>query len=44
MTRTHRPVNAVNVLELRDLSPATLGALMALYEHKTTMLATPVRA
>ena len=33
-------VNAVSVLELRDLSPATLGALMALYEHKTTMLAT----
>jgi glucose-6-phosphate isomerase len=33
-------VNAVSVLELRDLSPATLGSLMALYEHKTTMLAT----
>jgi len=33
-------VNAVSVLELRDLSPATLGTLMALYEHKTTMLAT----
>jgi len=33
-------VNAVSVLELRDLSPATLGNLMALYEHKTTMLAT----
>jgi len=33
-------VNAVSVLELRDLSPGTLGSLMALYEHKTTMLAT----
>ncbi|HQR21122.1 MAG TPA: glucose-6-phosphate isomerase [Burkholderiaceae bacterium] len=33
-------VNAVNVLQLAELSPATLGALMALYEHKTTMLAT----
>ncbi len=35
-----RAVNSVSVLELDALTPATLGALMALYEHKTTMLAT----
>jgi glucose-6-phosphate isomerase len=33
-------VNAVSLLQLGELSPSTLGALMALYEHKTTMLAT----
>jgi glucose-6-phosphate isomerase len=33
-------VNAVGVLELDELTPARLGSLMALYEHKTTMLAT----
>lgn len=33
-------VNAVSVMELDELTPATLGSLMALYEHKTTMLAT----
>jgi glucose-6-phosphate isomerase len=33
-------VNAVSLLQLEELSPTTLGALMALYEHKTTMLAT----
>ncbi len=35
-----KAVNAVSVLELDELSPAVLGALLALYEHKTTMLAT----
>jgi glucose-6-phosphate isomerase len=33
-------VNAVSLLQLEELSPSTLGALLALYEHKTTMLAT----
>jgi glucose-6-phosphate isomerase len=33
-------VNAVSLLQLEELSPSALGALMALYEHKTTMLAT----
>jgi len=33
-------VNAVSVLQLDALTPATLGSLLALYEHKTTMLAT----
>jgi len=33
-------VNAVSTLSLAELSPERLGALLALYEHKTTMLAT----
>jgi len=33
-------VNAVSLLQLDALTPATLGSLLALYEHKTTMLAT----
>ncbi len=33
-------VNAVNVIELDALTPRSLGSLLALYEHKTTMLAT----
>jgi glucose-6-phosphate isomerase len=33
-------VNAVSVLQLDALTPSTLGSLLALYEHKTTMLAT----
>jgi glucose-6-phosphate isomerase len=33
-------LNAVSVLQLDALTPATLGSLLALYEHKTTMLAT----
>ena len=32
--------NAVSTLVVKKLTPETLGALMALYEHKTTMLAT----
>ena len=35
-----RSMNAVSVLQLDALTPATLGSLLALYEHKTTMLAT----
>ena len=35
-----RSLNAVSVLQLDALTPATLGSLLALYEHKTTMLAT----
>jgi glucose-6-phosphate isomerase len=35
-----KAVNAVSVLQLDELSPAVLGSLLALYEHKTTMLAT----
>ena len=31
--------NSVAVLEIDDLTPERLGALMALYEHKTAMLA-----
>ncbi len=31
-------VNTVNVIRVRDISPYSLGALMAMYEHKTTML------
>jgi glucose-6-phosphate isomerase len=33
-------LNAVSVIELERLSPAALGALLALYEHATTMQAT----
>ena len=33
-------MNAVNVIELEELTPRPLGSLLALYEHKTTMLAT----
>jgi glucose-6-phosphate isomerase len=33
-------VNAVSVLQLDELTPSTLGSLLALYEHKTSMLAT----
>jgi len=33
-------VNAVSLLQLDALTPASLGSLLALYEHKTTMLAT----
>lgn len=32
--------NAVTTIAIDDLTPARLGALMALYEHKTTMLGT----
>lgn len=32
--------NAVSTIEIDELTPKTLGALMAMYEHKTTMLAT----
>lgn len=32
--------NSVSCLELESLTPHSLGALMALYEHKTTMLGT----
>lgn len=32
--------NAVSTLSIDELTPARLGALMALYEHKTTMLGT----
>jgi glucose-6-phosphate isomerase len=35
-----RAVNAVNVIEVERLTPAALGALLALYEHATTMQAT----
>lgn len=35
-----RALNAVSVLQLDALTPAALGSLLALYEHKTTMLAT----
>jgi glucose-6-phosphate isomerase len=35
-----RALNAVNVIELERLTPAALGALLALYEHATTMQAT----
>ena len=35
-----RALNAVSVLQLDELTPAVLGSLLALYEHKTTMLAT----
>ena len=31
-------MNTVNVIRVRDISPYSLGALMAMYEHKTTML------
>ena len=30
--------NSLLVLTLKDLSPETLGAFMALYEHKTALL------
>jgi glucose-6-phosphate isomerase len=33
-------LNAVSVIELERLTPAALGALLALYEHATTMQAT----
>lgn len=33
-------VNAVSTIAIDRLTPARLGALLALYEHKTTMLAT----
>ena len=33
-------MNSVNVIRLEELTPRTLGSLLALYEHKTTMLAT----
>ena len=32
--------NVLSTLTLDNLEPETLGALMALYEHKTTMLGT----
>ena len=32
--------NAVTTISIDELTPARLGALMALYEHKTTMLGT----
>ena len=32
--------NVISTLTLDDLTPERLGALMALYEHKTTMLGT----
>ena len=32
--------NAVSTIRIHRLTPETLGAFMALYEHKTTMLAT----
>lgn len=32
--------NAVTTIRIKKLTPKTLGAFMALYEHKTTMLAT----
>ena len=32
--------NAISTLCIDDLTPARLGALMAMYEHKTTMLGT----
>jgi glucose-6-phosphate isomerase len=31
--------NAVTTIRLDELTPRRLGALMAMYEHKTTMLA-----
>ncbi len=31
-------MNAVTVLKVADISPFSLGALMSMYEHKTTML------
>ncbi|HTN49408.1 MAG TPA: glucose-6-phosphate isomerase, partial [Burkholderiaceae bacterium] len=33
-------LNAVSVVQLDELTPSALGGLLALYEHKTTMLAT----
>ena len=32
--------NAVNTIELDAASPRRVGAMMAMYEHKTTMLGT----
>lgn len=32
--------NAVTTIAIEELTPETLGALMAMYEHKTTMLGT----
>ena len=32
--------NAVTIIRIKKLLPQTLGAFMAMYEHKTTMLAT----
>ena len=32
--------NAVTTIQIKKLTPETLGAFMAMYEHKTTMLAT----
>ena len=32
--------NYVTTISIDELTPARLGALMALYEHKTTMLGT----
>lgn len=32
--------NAVSTIQIKKLTPETLGAFMAMYEHKTTMLAT----
>ncbi len=32
--------NAVTTIRIKKLTPKTLGAFMAMYEHKTTMLAT----
>ena len=32
--------NAVSTIQIQELTPETLGAFMAMYEHKTTMLAT----
>jgi glucose-6-phosphate isomerase len=32
--------NAVSTFEIDELTPKRLGALMAMYEHKTTMLGT----
>ena len=30
--------NVVSTVSIEELTPETLGALMAMYEHKTTML------
>ena len=32
--------NVVSTVSIEELTPETLGALMAMYEHKTTMLGT----
>lgn len=35
--------NTVNCITIDELKPETLGALMAMYEHKTTMLGSLLR-